>query len=220
MIKKIISLIKKEKLSKRNFSSKNYWENRYKQSGNSGAGSYDHLAEFKSEVLNTLLEENKIDSVIEFGCGDGNQLGMLRCKSYIGLDVSVSAIGRCAEKYKTDRSKSFFLYDYRSFIDHGGIFVQDCALSLDVLYHLVEREVYEAYLKHLFSCARRMVVIYAADMEIEQKTSHELYRKFTKDIEQNIEGWKLESVIKNKYPAKNYDDQEGSLADFFIYMRS
>ena len=41
-----------------------YWENRYKKSGNSGAGSYGRLAEFKADVINNFIAENKITSVI------------------------------------------------------------------------------------------------------------------------------------------------------------
>jgi hypothetical protein len=218
MLKKVSSVVKKIIHPSEGFSSKNYWESRYNQGGNSGAGSYDHLAVFKAEVLNQLFKENGLTSVIEFGCGDGNQLGMLECPSYTGLDVSATAIQRCKTTYAADSTKNFFLYDHRCFVDNRGIFKMDCSLSLDVLYHLVEKEVYDSYLRHLFASASKMVVIYAADIAIEHPTAHELYRKFTKDVEKDIKGWKLKTTIKNKYPAKNNDDQEGSLADFFIYV--
>ena len=32
------------------------------------------VANFKAEIINKLVEENGIDSVVEFGCGDGKQL--------------------------------------------------------------------------------------------------------------------------------------------------
>ena len=218
MIRRALSLVRRLYRPAGDFSSKQYWETRYQHAGNSGAGSYNHLAEFKAEVLNKLFAENGLNSVIEFGCGDGNQLQMLKVNNYIGLDVSASAIGRCVEKFGTDPTKNFFLYDQRCFVDKTGIFRRDSSLSLDVLFHLVEPEVYETYLKHLFASASKMVIIYAADQDIEQKSSHELYRKFTRDVEMKIKGWKLKEVIKNKYPAKNFEDQEGSLADFFIYV--
>lgn len=44
------------------------------QGGTSGAGSYGVLAEFKAEVINSLLLEHSILTAIEFGCGDGSQL--------------------------------------------------------------------------------------------------------------------------------------------------
>ncbi len=202
------------------FSSKDYWENRYKSSGNSGSGSYHNLAMFKAEVLNQLFEQCKIKSVIEFGCGDGNQLGLLKCQRYIGLDVSLTAIEQCRSLYKGDKSKSFFLYDYRGFIDNAGLFKQECAISLDVLYHLVEDEVYESYIRHLFSSAGKLVVIYAADFDHIQVAKHVLYRRFTKYVKENILGWTMEFTIKNKYPAKGFDDDQGSMADFFVYIKN
>jgi|GEM_PF-655629 len=217
MKSKLVALLTWWRSPKVNFSSRNYWENRYQNAGNSGAGSYGRLAGFKAEVLNKLFADNSIRDVIEFGCGDGNQLGMLKTDRYIGLDVSIAAIQKCQEKFKGDQSKSFFLYDHHAFVDHHGVFQCDCAISLDVLYHLVEEGVYQDYLKHLFGAAKKMVVIYAANVEVEAKTFHEKYRVFTNDIEKNISGWYLVEEIKNKYPATNYDDQEGSLANFYVY---
>src|SRR5437773_2178746 len=119
------------------FQSGSYWESRYKAGGTSGAGSYNHLAQFKAEVINDLLEKYKINSVIEFGSGDGNQLALLKCQQYIGLDVSVSAIELCQRKFASDKAKSFFLYHKNAFVDNHNIFQCDAVMSLDVLYHFV-----------------------------------------------------------------------------------
>ena len=51
-----------------------YWISRYKQGGNSGAGSYNNLAEFKGEIINDFVATHHTKTVIEFGCGDGNPL--------------------------------------------------------------------------------------------------------------------------------------------------
>ena len=59
---------------KREFKSSKYWNERYKHGGNSGDGSYGHLAEYKAEIINDFIEENQIHNIIEFGSGDGNQL--------------------------------------------------------------------------------------------------------------------------------------------------
>jgi SAM-dependent methyltransferase len=79
--------------------SKRYWENRYCQGGNSGAGSYGELAEFKAETLNKFVAENNIHSVIEFGCGDGNQLMLANYPYYTCVDVSPKAIEICRELF-------------------------------------------------------------------------------------------------------------------------
>ncbi|MEM6772492.1 MAG: hypothetical protein AAF597_18085, partial [Bacteroidota bacterium] len=69
-----------------------YWEARYRKGGNSGAGSYGELARYKAEVINAFIEEHGIESVIEFGCGDGHQLGLLKMTNYLGVDVSTTAV--------------------------------------------------------------------------------------------------------------------------------
>jgi hypothetical protein len=51
-----------------------YWKERYAAGGSSGAGSYNKLAEFKAEVINDFVVRNQVQTVIEYGCGDGNQL--------------------------------------------------------------------------------------------------------------------------------------------------
>jgi cyclopropane fatty-acyl-phospholipid synthase-like methyltransferase len=85
--------------------SKRYWDNRYSQGDNSGAGSYGRLAEFKAEILNKFVAENNIRSVIEFGCGDGNQLMLANYPYYIGVDVSPKAIEICRKLFDIKRER-------------------------------------------------------------------------------------------------------------------
>ena len=72
-----------------NFNSSKYWDDRYKKGGNSGDGSYNNLAIFKSQIINSFLlhTTNSIESIIDYGVGDGNQLSLLNLadKKYIGL---------------------------------------------------------------------------------------------------------------------------------------
>ena len=102
--------------------SAHFWEGNYAQGRTSGNGSYGALAEGKSQFLNDLVRQRSVGSVIEFGCGDGNQLSMAEYPSYIGLDVSRSAIGLCQQRFADDPAKSFFLYDGACFTvkDHCG----------------------------------------------------------------------------------------------------
>ena len=44
--------------------SQEYWRNRYKRGGNSGAGSYNNLAEFKGEIINEFVSKNNVKTVI------------------------------------------------------------------------------------------------------------------------------------------------------------
>src|SRR5260370_40522100 len=127
-------------------SSAAYWERRYTHGGTSGVGSYGDLAKSKATFLNDFVRGHGIKSVVEFGCGDGNQLSLADYPSYVGLDVSRAAIGLCRQRFATDPSKSFFLYDGTCFADRGGVFAADLAISLDVIYHLIEDQVFETYM--------------------------------------------------------------------------
>lgn len=198
--------------------SADYWESRYQNKGTSGAGSYNRLAEFKSEVINLFVTENNIKSVIEFGCGDGNQLALAKYPQFIGLDVSKTAVKLCADKFAGDTSKSFFLYDTKAFVDNCSIFTADAALSLDVIFHLVEDDVFNAYMAHLFGAAQRFVIIYSSNYQKEQ-TFHEKDRNFTSWIDDNAKGWALYKKIDNKYKFNPADPDNTSKSDFYIYRK-
>jgi cyclopropane fatty-acyl-phospholipid synthase-like methyltransferase len=142
-----------------------YWERNYARGGTSGPGSYDTLAQGKAVFLNEFVRTREIGSVIEFGCGDGNQLSLAYYPSYVGLDVSRTAIRWCQQRFAADLAKSFFLYDGTCFTDRTGVFTADVAISLDVIYHLTEDAVFKAYMTHLFAAAAKYVIIYATDEE-------------------------------------------------------
>ena len=200
--------------------SQKYWEIRYAFGKTSGAGSYGIFAEFKSEVLNTFVHDYNISSVIEFGCGDGNQLTLAKYPRYIGLDVSKTAIKICKERFKDDNTKSFFLYDTNSFVDNSSIFKPELALSLDVVYHLVEDDIYELYMKRLFSSADKFVIIYSSDTDINKifQCLHVKNRHFSRWVAMNLPEWRLIKKIPNECKAENYKAAR-VWADFFIYEK-
>ena len=112
---------------------------------------------YKSKFLNDFLEENRVTSVVDFGCGDGNQLRDLNLQHYLGFDVSAVAVDRCSAIYSGDPHKEF-----RRVAEYGGE-KAEVAMSLDVIYHLVEDTVFDDYLARLFLAAERYVVIYASN---------------------------------------------------------
>jgi SAM-dependent methyltransferase len=191
-----------------------YWEDRYRAGGNSGAGSYNRLAEFKAEALNDFVRRNQVRSVIELGCGDGAQLMLSDYPFYTGADVSAEAVGMCRQLYANDINKMFFTVNGLP----SGM-TADLALSLDVIYHLVEDSVFDAYMHQLFERARRFVVIYSSDKDEEWKSSHVRHRKFTDWIERNRPDWTLLQQIKNKYPYDPDNEADTSFADFHILHR-
>src|SRR5947207_2716559 len=84
-----------------------YWETRYADGGNSGAGSYEKFAAFKAEVLNDFVRTHGVQTVIEFGCGDGNQLSLAEYPTYTGFDISATAVTICRNRFAGDPSKTF-----------------------------------------------------------------------------------------------------------------
>ncbi len=208
----VLSMIAARQQNK--FESGDYWEQRYQTRGNSGAGSYNRLAYYKAERLNAFVAEHNIKSVIEFGSGDGAQLKLAHYPSYIGVDVSETAIQLTRESFANDESKRFL---------HSSELSPDIraelSLSLDVVYHLIEEAVFETYLQQLFDAATRYCIIYSSDTDKLSDAIHVKHRKFTDWVAKNRLDFKLISVEKNRYPWDVGDPDNTSFADFFFFER-
>ena len=168
------------------FDSAEYWKKRYASGGNSGSGSYGALAEFKAQSLNSFIQDNKIHSIVEYGSGDGNQLGLIKIANYLGLDVSPDAIKRTAEMYAVDPTKRFQVYDPDTF--HAGSNEQaELSISMDVILHLTENVRYEKYMENLLNSGIRYVGIFntATDKQLEKMAPHNRYRDHRSWIEVN-----------------------------------
>lgn len=193
--------------------SRKYWEVRYQGGGTSGSGSSGKLAIFKAEIINEFVRKHDIQSVIELGCGDGNQLKLAIYPYYVGIDVSNEAIQLCLKKFEGDTSKIFLHYDELNIRTNMA---QELALSLDVIYHLVEDEVFEDYMHKLFGVAERFVIIYSSNQNGRQ-IGHEKTRNFSEWVARYIKGWELIEIIDNRYPYDVNDPENTSMSSFFIY---
>jgi len=194
------------------FNSATYWENRYKQGGNSGAGSYGRLAEFKAGVLNNFVEVNNVKSVIELGCGDGNQLSLSKYLQYKGFDISYESVRICKEKFITDDTKDFY------HVSELGEITADLTLSLDVIFHLTEDEVFHKYMNDLFKASNKYVIIYSSNDNQDYNGSHVRHRKFSTWIENFAPDFIQIDKIVNLYPIKD-DPMNESFADFYIFEK-
>jgi cyclopropane fatty-acyl-phospholipid synthase-like methyltransferase len=196
---KKIEFFIKRKLLNRNFDSRKYWELRYQSEWNSGVGSYGENAEAKAKILNTLVEKYSIDKLIEFGCGDGNNLQFYKIPNYLGLDVSAKTISNCIERYKEDKSKSFMAYDPMVFHNLGNVIDVDATISLDVIFHLVEKDIFEKYMRDLFSLSKKYVFIFSSDHEDNDNSSiHVRHWKFTEFVKEKLPDWELLEVLECK----------------------
>ncbi len=190
------------------------WDDVYARGGTSGTGSYGRLAEFKADTVNRLLIEHAIESVIELGCGDGHQASLIDYPRYLGLDTSPMAIGLCRERFGDDPTREFRAYQTGDEIQERA----DMSISLDVVYHLLEDEVYDRYMTDLFAVGTRFVVVYSSDTEEAAEWPEVRHHGFTDWVRDREPDWVLRQRIPNRYPYVP-GDVDSSWADFYVFER-
>jgi hypothetical protein len=122
------------------------------------------------------------------------------------------AVEICRSLFEGDPSKRFFQLES---VPPDAI--ADLSLSLEVIFHLVEDPVFDAYMRRLFESARRFVILYSSNMEQESPGRHVRHRQFTRWIEDNQPSWHLQDTIKNPYPFDPANPDETSFSDFYIF---
>ena len=183
-----------------------YWDRRYSDGGNSGNGSCGYLLDFKAQYINSFIRLNNIDSIQDFGCGDGSLLSKLDIKDkvYCGYDVSNFLLESLRVKY----DKQFLHFD-----EYDGSIISDLVLSIDVIFHLVDDEVYRRYIETIQKATRKFLIIYSSDTDDNGLFgSHIRHRKFSDDIRM-----KMIKKTPNRYPYLTYGEK-GSFSDFYIFQ--
>jgi hypothetical protein len=165
-------------------------------------------------VLNEFVAANDIQSVIEFGSGDGAQLDLAKYPDYTGVDVSKTVVDATRPRFAGNPSIRFLHTSEVTDDDRAEL-----ALSLDVVYHLVEDEVFDKYMHRLFDAATKFVIIYASNEEKSWPSPHVSHRQFTRWVEANQVNFKLVQKIPNAYPYSEKDPDNTSFADFYIFAR-
>ena len=200
--------------------SQSYWEQRYRKGGNSGTGSHKHLAEYKAGFLNKFVKENRIHTIIEFGCGDGNQLRLSNYPSYFGVDTSKSAVSMCQEIFNHDENKSFSERP-----PEGKKY--DLSLSIDVIYHLTEDDLFDKYMRDVFHFSDKWIIIYSSDEDQSDFLKkypgciapHVRHRQFSSWIKANAPDWARVHIERNPYPFSLSHMESTSFADFHIFRK-
>ena len=196
------------------FPSARYWEARYRRGGNSGAGSYGRLADYKSTFINSFIQSNRIGSVLDFGCGDGNLLSLLQLPAYTGVDVSPTSIAACTARFGARANHRFRLFDELQPNDRAEL-----TLSIDVIYHLIEDSVFCNYMTALFTRAEQFVLIYASNTDLSWPQGHVRHRRFSDHVARELPDWRLVAHLPNPYAYVPDQPDSTSFADFFIYTK-
>ncbi len=194
-------------------SSARYWQQRYRLGMTSGSGSEGEMARYKADVLNRFVATHEVHSVIEFGCGDGQQLALGEYPVYLGFDVAPQAIEICRQRFVGQTGRSFLWYDPKHAVDLGGFFGADLTLSLDVIYHLVEDESYRMHLRDLFGVSRRHVAVYSSNRTDGGSLRHVRHRRFTEDVGRDYPAFRLVEHIRNPHSSNTF-------AEFYFFERS
>ncbi|HBP90304.1 MAG TPA: hypothetical protein DD706_21745 [Nitrospiraceae bacterium] len=105
----------------------------------------------------------------------------------------------CKKNFYKDKSKTFKLrkkYDGQT---------AELTLSLDVIYHLIEDEIFDSCMRILFRSSERFVNICSSNTSknMEVQPAHVKHRKFTAWIQYNEPSWELDRYIPNLYHLKN-----------------
>lgn len=204
------------KVNNKDFDSSKFWNSHYVSGGTSGTGSYNRLAEFKAEIINNFVKINEIKTVIEYGCGDGNQLKYMNHPFFVGVDASEYIINENKKMFSYDMSKEFYSLNERDCYINRKF---DLSLSIDVIYHLIQDDIYEKYMDDLFYTAEKYIIIYSSNHEEITKWIEYKHRNFFKYIQEKQSNWKLIEFIPNRYPYIIGEESETSASDFYIFKK-
>ena len=187
--------------------STDYWRKRYFFGGNSGKGSFGEEALFKAEKLNKLISQYNFDGVIELGCGDGNNASFYKSKYYFGFDISLDAIKICKHKFSGKNNFQFFEIDEKysnkiKEIKNTYDLKNELAISFDVIFHLVEDEVYLAYLDKLEDASNKNLLIYSTDYDKFEKSAQVRHRRYSEELENR--GWKENPSFTHTWSDKSF----------------
>lgn len=192
------------------FTPKHYWEQRYRLGRSSGAGSEGAEGRYKAAYLSEFIAENDVQSVVDWGCGDGQVLKQadLHGAQYIGIDISPTIIAKMRDKF-AKLGPRYLFYTVDAF-ETGTRTQHDLALSFDVLFHFPDDTDYRQYLTNLFSSSSKFVMIYSTNYDLGRTAKHVYRRTFTTDVAQWFPEWSL-SIIEMPL-------REGA-ASFFVYEK-
>lgn len=113
------------------------------------------MALFKASIINNFVSKNDINTFIECGSGDHNQLSSANYKKYIGFDASKTAIKIFQNKFKYEMTKTF-IYISDNFTNNRKV---DLLISRDILFHLIEDNVFNLYMQNLFNSSKKYICI-------------------------------------------------------------
>lgn len=191
--------------------SKEIWKNR---AANSGLGSRGARANYKADYISNFVKENKIDKIIDFGCGDLIVAKDIEVGNYVGVDIVDHKLPP-----KEEIKPNSFKVIVSSFDEFDENETSQLVINLDMLYHILENEskYLEDTIETLYNASEEFIIIYAQDsFRSDIKWSGHMFNSPWRQILEN--NYKVELV-------KQEDEFEfgspiHSDAVFFVYRKT
>jgi hypothetical protein len=207
--------------TKRFENSNQYWKNVYKWGGNSGKGSRGDLAAEKADFVNAFCRAHDIDTVVEFGSGDGVCASMIEVERYIGFDISDTALKFARSRCQNQDTHRLFNYDkwtleqIRSKVSENKLSDNILNLSMDVMYHLVEDKVLNQYIDCLCKTPSKYVAVFSTDPGVDGSAARHVRQRAYSPILLSKYGLRLVQA----QPLKSDHDHADGGRPFKVFSR-
>lgn len=192
------------------YNSSLYWDKRYSSGGNSGVGSYGDKAIMKADVVNRWITLEDVESICEWGFGDGNQLSYyaIKGKQYVGYDVSETVINSARLRFPKNYN-FFWTSDYNNE-------TYDVSLSIEVIFHLDDSK-FQNYMTNLFKSSKKYVIIFSTNYD-SQPDYHMIHHEIIDYCKEHFPSFRLcEEVCPDIFKTSEINKSLNSC--FFIFKR-
>jgi len=203
---------------KNSTSSHQYWADRYLHTNfqnSSGNGRLKFRLSYKAKMLNKIFKTYEITKVADFGCGDGLLASKLKITKYYGIEINSEIVDNLKNKFLGKNEFEFstkFESQWRNKID--------ASISVDVIFHLIEEDVYQKYMNELFFADAKYVVIRAYNHKSQGtgRNSHILHREFLNTIKKYFPNYNLVNVSSPRRRHIYLSDSDKN--QFFVFKKS
>jgi len=122
---------------------------------------------------------------------------------------------QCGARFAADPTKRFL---HVPSLGPADLPVADLAISLDVIFHLLEDDIYQEYMTRLCAAAGRYLIIYSSDKDELPEWAEVRHRRFSRWIRENRPDLTLIEKIHNPYP---FDRTTAwtSFSDFYVFAK-
>ena len=140
----------------------------------------------KFKTINNIITQNNIQSIIQYGLSDKNQIELFNTenKIFTGIDKNLSNVLKCNHLFKDDKTKHFI---------HSNNIKNNLNADLVLIYNVhknLQDDTHKEFIQNLLNKSKRYVVIY-------EKCISEKYKHFLNYIN-NLPQWKFYEFVPNE----------------------